>query len=224
MESDDTRGTEVLTKLTDLALERTLSDSRPVRQGTRWSLVRYPEPFPVAWMALRAFEAGSWESLFATLTMEDRAGEAWFIQGDGPPEAEVRSRHSLEDFVAKNLTPRTLAIELGAPARTAQVKAWDDHTLDVEHDGTCYLVVRRTYYPGWFYQINGGPERPVLKVNGGLQCVPLTGAGTSRVTFGYRPSSQRVGAAISLGSTAAALVVLIVGMVRGPRRANSPGM
>jgi len=151
MEGDDTRGTEVLTKLTDLALERMLSASRPVRQGTRWSLVRYPESFPVAWMALRAFEVGNWESLFATLTREDRAGEAWFIHGEGPPEAEVRSRHSLEDFVAKNLTPRTLDIRLGAPAQTAQVKAWEDRTLVVEHDGTCYLVVRRTYYPGWFY-------------------------------------------------------------------------
>jgi hypothetical protein len=84
-------------------------------------------------------------------------------------------------------------------------------------------LARRTYYPGWFYQINDGPERPVLKVNGGLQCVPLTGARTSRVTFGYHPPSLRLGAAVSLGSTAAALVVLIVGLVRGPRRANFPG-
>src|SRR5208337_257629 len=98
MKGDDTRGTEVLTKLTDLALERMLSASRPVRQGTRWSLVRYPESFPVAWMALRALEVGSWESLFATLTREGRAGEVWFIHGEGPPEAEVRSRQSLEDF------------------------------------------------------------------------------------------------------------------------------
>ena len=51
--------------------------------------------------------------------------------------------------------------------------------------------------------------------------MPLTGAGTSRVTFSYRLPGQRVGAAISLGSTAAALVILIVGLVRGPRRASS---
>jgi len=158
-----------------------------------------------------------WPIKFATLTREDRVGEAWFIHGEGPPEAEVRSRHLLEDFVAKNLTPRTLDIKLGAPAQTAQVKAWDDRTLVVENDGTCYLVVRRTYYPGWFYQINGGPERPILKVNGGLQCVPLTGAETNRVTFDYRLPGQCVGAAISLGSTAATLVVLIVGLVQGQR-------
>ncbi len=104
------------------------------------------------------------------------------------------------------------------------MKPWDEQTWVVEHDGTCYLVVRRTYYPGWFYRINGGPERPVLKVNGGFQWEPLTGSGTSRVTFGYRPPGQRVGAAISLGSTAAALVVLIVGLAKGARRANFPRM
>jgi len=224
MESDNTRGTVVLAELTDPTLERMLSAFRPVTQDTRWNLVRYPESFPVAWIALRAFEVGNWESLFATLTAEDRVGEAWFIHGDGPPEAEVKSRRSLENSAAKDLMPRALTIELGTPAQTARVKARDALTLVVEHDGTCYLVVRRTYYPGWFYQINGGPERPVLKVNGGLQCVPLTGSGTSRVTFSYRPSRQRVGAAISLGSTAAALVVLIGGLVRGPRRASSPGM
>ena len=174
-------------------------------------------------MALRAFEVGGWEPLFTTLTLRDQPGEAWFIHGEGSPEAEFRSKHSLEDFVAKNLTPRALNIEFGVPAQAAQVKAWSNRTVVVEHDGTCYLVVRRTYYPGWFYQVNNGPERPVLKVNGGLQCVPLTGAGTSRVTFGYRPPALRLGAAVSLGSTAAALVVLIVGLVRGPRRANFPG-
>jgi len=221
MEGDDTRGTEVLTELTDPALERLLSASMPVRQGTRWSLVRYPDSLPVAWVALRAFEVGNWQSLFATLTMADRLGEAWFLHGEGPPE--ISSRHSLGDFVGKDLLPRHLAIELETPARTAQVKTWDDHTVVAEHDGACYLVVRRTHYPGWFYQINGGPERPVLKVNAGLQCVPLTGTGTSRVTFDYRPPRQRVGATVSLGSTAAALVVLIVGLSRRPRRANSAG-
>ncbi len=222
-ESDDIRGTEVLAELADPVLGRILQHSKQENPGARWRLVRNPQSLPVAWVALRAFEVASWESLFATLTMGDHAGEAWFIHGEGPPEAEFRSRHSLEDFVAKNLPSRAFNIELGVPAQTAQVKAWDDRTVVVEHDGTCYLVVRRTYYPGWFYQINDGPERPVLKVNGGLQCVPLTGARTSRVTFGYRPPSLRLGAAVSLGSAAAALVVLIVGLVRGPRRAGFPG-
>ncbi len=222
MEGDDTRGTEVLTKLTDLTLERTLSDSRPVGQGSGWKLVRYPVPLPFAWVALRAFEVGSWEFLFASLSMQDRAGEAWFIHGESSPK--VKSRHSPEDLLAQDLKPRARAIELGVPARTAEVKTSNERTFVVEHDGTCYLVVRRTYYPGWFYQINGGPERPVLKVNGGLQCVPLTGVGTSRVTLGYHPSGQRAGVAISLSSTVAALVVLILSLARGPRRANSPGM
>jgi hypothetical protein len=221
MEGDDIRGTEVLTELTDPALKRVLSDSRPGRQGTHWMLVRYPEPLPVAWVALRAFEVSGWEPLYATLTMGDRPGEAWFIHGEGPPEAQGGSRRSSANFVAKYLTTRALDIELGVPAQAAQVQDWNNRTAIVEHDGTCYLVLRRTYYPGWFYQVNSGPERPVLKVNGGLR-VPLSGAGTSRVTFGYRPPGLRLAAAISLGSAATALVVLMVGFGRGPCRADFP--
>ena len=217
-EGDDIRGTEVLAELDDPVLEQLLQQSKQDSQGARWRLVRYPKPPPFAWVALRAFEVGSWESLFATLNLEDQPGEAWFIHAEGPPE--IRSRHSSEDFLTKNLTPKAIDIEIGPPAETAQLKAWNDRTFVVEHDGTCYLVVRRTYYPGWFYQINDGPERPVLKVNGGLHCVPLIGTGTSRVTFRYRPPGLRLGVAVSLGSTAAALVVLIVGLLkplnRGP--------
>jgi hypothetical protein len=212
-ESDDTSGTELLTKLIDVALKRGLVGTGPMGGETAWKLVRYPEPFPAAWIALRAFEVGSWQVLFATLSAEDRGGEAWFLHGEGPPE--TRSQHSLTDFLSKKLSAIGLDIELGNPAKTAQIKAWGEHTFVVEHDGTCYIILRRTHYPGWFYQINGGPEQPVLKVNGGLQCVPLTKAGTSHVEMSYRPPGLRHCTAISLCSTAAAFIVLIVGLVRG---------
>ena len=106
MESDDIRGTEVLAELADPVLGRIFRHLKQVSQDARWRLVRYPQPLPFAWVALRAFEVGSWEPLFTTLTQRDRSGEAWFIHGEGPPEADFRSRHSLEDFVAKNLPPR----------------------------------------------------------------------------------------------------------------------
>ena len=82
---------------------------------------------------------------------------------------------------------RLIDIKLGTSAQTAKVRSWNDRTAVVDHDGTCYLILRRTFYDGWFYQVNGGAERAVLKVNGGLQGVPLTGTGPSRVTFDYRP-------------------------------------
>ena len=123
MESDDIRGTEVLAELADPVLGRIFRHLKQVSQGARWRLVRYPQPLPFAWVALRAFEVGSWEPLFTTLTQRDRSGEAWFIHGEGPPEADFRSRHSLEDFVAKNLPPRAfnthsmrLIAQAGQPA------------------------------------------------------------------------------------------------------------
>ena len=115
-ESDDIRGTEVLAEEADPVLGRILQYSKQESQGARWKLVRYPEPLPFAWVALRAFEVGGWEPLFTTLTLRDQPGEAWFIHGEGSPEAEFRSKHSLEDFVAEDLTPRALNIEFGVPA------------------------------------------------------------------------------------------------------------
>ena len=114
-ESDDIRGTEVLAELADPVLEQLLQQSKQESQDARWRLVRYPKPPPSpGWPC--AFEVGSWESLFATLNLGDHPGEAWFIHGEGPPE--IRSRHSLEDFLTKNLTQKAIDIEIGTPAET----------------------------------------------------------------------------------------------------------
>ena len=77
--------------------------------------------------------------------------------------------------------PKVTDIDIGPPARMVDLKNWDGRSAIVDHDGSCYLIIRRTYYPGWTCRVNDGPEQPVLKVNGGLQGVPLTGTGTSRV-------------------------------------------
>jgi hypothetical protein len=103
----------------------------------------------------------------------------------------------------------------------AAVRKWDGRTAIVDHDGTCYLIVRRTYYPGWFYRLDDGPEQPVLKVNGGLQGAALTGTGTSRVTFQYRPKGLRPALFLSAGSAAAALICLFAGMAGKRFRAGS---
>jgi uncharacterized membrane protein YfhO len=93
-------------------------------------------------------------------------------------------------------------------ATTARVRSWDGRTAVVEHDGSCVLVLRRTYYPGWSYRIDDGPEHPVLKVDGGLHGVPLAGSGTSRVDVRYRPTGLARAATVSMASLGAALLVL----------------
>ena len=66
----------------------------------------------------------------------------------------------------------------------------------------------------------------VLKVNGGLQGVPLTGSGISHVSFRYRPTGLRLAIGVSLGAASAALICLFAGMAgklvrAGPRPAPS---
>ena len=96
-----------------------------------------------------------------------------------------------------------------ARASSAQVNSWDGKTAIVEHDGPCILIVRRTYYPGWFYRLDDAPPQPVLKVNSSMQGVPIPGAGTRRIVFEYRPTGLRRAAAVSLTAIAGALIVLL---------------
>jgi hypothetical protein len=212
--TDDVSGTEVLAELDDPALSRLFRDSSIVPPGARWRLVRYRDPLPAAWAALRGRLVWAPETLHTTLAREDRAGEALFVHGDDSPRTAATARLTERDFLGRRNTPRFIEIDLGRPASRAEVRGWDGREATVEHDGACYLILRRAHYPGWSYRINGGPEHPPLKVNGGLQCVPLTGSGPSRVTLDYRPTGLRRAAAVSLLSLGAALLAVFLGLFR----------
>ncbi len=213
-EGDDIQGTEVVAVLADPALERIFWAPARVRPGALWTVVRDPRALPAVWVALRAREVADWPSLYTALSLEDRSGEVWFIHGDHSPETEPTSARSLSNSPADAGIPKACNINMGVPARSANVRSWNGRTAVVDHDGTCYLILRRTFYDGWFYRVNDGAERPVFKVNGGLQGIPLTGTGPSDVTLIYRPTGLRTAAGISLGSMAAALCVVLVGLVK----------
>jgi hypothetical protein len=181
---DDVRGTEVLAVIPDSALDRVMARVPSLHARGPWTLVRDPGAFPVARAARQVREAAGWGELYTTLSNGDRPDEAWFLAEDGP----IR----LPD----------------PPAGTARVVSWDGRTAVVEHDGSCVLIMRRTFYPGWVYRVDGGPEQPVRKVDGGLQGALLTGSGTSRVAMRYRPTGLRTAAILSLAALGAAVLVL----------------
>ncbi len=143
-----------------------------------------PRAFPPAWVARRVHEATVWGQLYSELSIADAPDDAWFLKEDGVPRLP------------------------GPAAVAASVKSWDGRTAIVDHDGSCILILRRVHYPGWSYRIDGGPPRPVLKVDGGLQGIPLSGSGTTRVETTYRPTGLRAAAIVSLAATAGAMVVL----------------
>lgn len=125
-----------------------------------------------------------------------------------------------DDLADANVTK---AHDMSIPAKIVSVKIGDSRNLTVNHDGTCYLILRRTFYNGWSYRVNHGAEHPVLKVNGGLQGIPLTGTGPSEVTLIYYPTGLRSAIGTSLGSTAAAICVVLLSLKRSPRLRPQPG-
>ena len=162
-----------------------------------WTLVQVLGTFPSAWVAREVHVAPNWKGVFLVLSENDVPDQAWFETGDEPTSFPKLS------------------------ARSASVKSWDGQVALVEHDGPCILILRRAFYPGWFYRADNGSERPVLKVNCGLQAVPLLGAGTERITFYYHPRGLAQAAAVSLIALASAIVTLLVTGIRAVRENSS---
>jgi hypothetical protein len=183
--ADPVRGTEIVAELPDPVIDQALANLASTRQSGLgpWKLVRIPDVFPPARVVRHVSVAPVWGLLFSRLSFNDDRDDAWFLPEDNPPE--------LPD-------PR---------AQVAEVRSWDGRSAIVEHDGSCILIVRRTFYPGWSYRVDDGPEQPVLKVDAGLHGALLVGAGTSRVTLRYRPTGFALAATVSLAALAAACVV-----------------
>ncbi|MGP0068917.1 MAG: hypothetical protein ACLQGP_35620 [Isosphaeraceae bacterium] len=184
---DPVEGTEVLAVIPDPALDRVIESVPHLRVRGPWKLVKTRGPFPAARVASRIMKAETWGELYTTLSDAEFKDDAWVLAEDEAPALP------------------------GPAARSSRVLGWDGRTASVEHDGSCVLILRRTYYPGWTYRIDGGPERPVFKVDGGLHGIPLVGAGTSRVELRYRPTGLDRAATVSLSALAAALLVAAVG-------------
>ncbi|MGA2703172.1 MAG: hypothetical protein ABSH35_19005 [Isosphaeraceae bacterium] len=178
----------------DPVLDRLVYKPPGAPARARWRLVRYPEPFPPARAAIRFRVATHERALLSGVSFDPDIQAVWYRAGDQPPASA------------------------GPIATTAKVISWDGRTALVEHDGTCDLVINRTYYPGWFASVNEGLEQPVARAEIGVQAVRLLGHGPSRVTFVYRPSGLGAACAISLGASGLACLSLIVEAVRAVSR------
>ena len=130
--------------------------------------------FPPAWIAHDIHEAKDWKQAFYYLSLGDRQNQAWFEPGDTPPDFP-----QLDNWLG---TRKELGWHRGG--RRARRPMYLDPAGEL-------------YYPGWSYQLDDGSKRPVLKVNCGLQGVPLLGAGTQRITVQYSPTGLLRAAIIS---------------------------
>ncbi len=171
----------------DRALDRIIYHAAAEPATRAWSIVELDQPFPEARVAFRSRTIDDRRALIDRLSRSDDQDIAWFLAEDQVP---------------------------GRPdTQSARLLGWDGSAATVEHDGSCDLVVARSFDPGWTARIDEGPARPVFPVDGGFQAVRLDGSGVHRVTLRYRTPRLSFWAAITivaaildLGAVAAAFL------------------
>jgi hypothetical protein len=99
----------------------------------------------------------------------------------------------------------------GGGTGTAKVvtEGADSLTIEAQTNGPSVLLVSRTFHPSWKADVNGAAT-DVVRVDHALIGVPLSTAGTHRVTLAYRP---RIVAQAKLVTTATWIVVLMASLV-----------
>jgi len=184
---------EILWEGADPVLNSILPRNETTPVTRRFRVERYNGAFPEVHAAVKVGVAKTWFELFPTLTASASLDTVWFLPEHLPP------------------TPA------GPRAKTAKVLSWEGLSGEVEHDGTCDLVFRRAFYPGWSAKINGGPDLPVTRADGGLLCIRVPGAGVSKVQLTYRPTGlYRYGFVTLLAVTAAGIIIVMDLLPRFP--------
>jgi hypothetical protein len=182
-------GVELIADRDDPALDELVYRPPLAPSRRRWRVVRYDNPFPFARVALRAHIVGDERTITERLSSADRPEDVWFWQAD------------LDVDQPGDTAPR---------AKSARVVRWEGSSSAVEHDGSCDLVLTRAFNRGWRARVGNGPEQPVVRADGGLQAIRLTGAGTSEVSVRYESPLLWPSACLSIAAVLGALVTLIV--------------
>jgi hypothetical protein len=168
----------------DPALDAILPSGPTTRFPRQWRVENYADAAPAARCARRSRLVADWSVMYVELSMGYDPDEALYAAVDVPPDAP------------------------GPRAMFARVVRWDGRSGEVEHDGTCDLVLRRTHVPGWMARLDDGPEFRVGRADGGLQAIQIPGSGITRVRVRYRPPALTYGLLVSLSGLVGALVVL----------------
>jgi hypothetical protein len=105
--------------------------------------------------------------------------------------------------------PRPSFVEMGDPVRGERVRA-GEIALTVDARERAIVVVSEKRYPGWRATIDGGEEAVVHTANGAFLAMEVP-PGRHRVEFDYSPRWLGGALATSLGSLAAAVVIVVLG-------------
>lgn len=146
-------------------------------------------------------------------TLVDKFGQSYALIGvKGAAAGTAVERVSPEPFV--------IDVGLGAAAAAADVSfasqvvsyEQDQVTLLVENNTAGLLTISETVFPGWQAYVDGEPT-PILRANGMLRSIVLPPAPADRpheVTFIYRPTSVRIGTAVTVFAILMAIGLLLI--------------
>jgi hypothetical protein len=167
-----------------------------VRRGAGLVLMRNPDPMGHAWVSYAV----------RVIRSADAAREYVMGREFDPHREVVLEAPPLGTYPPSSTEPATL------PRAEHRVSATlVEYDVDLPRPGV--LVASESYYPGWRASVDGRPTE-ILVADYLLRGVELA-AGSHRVRFEYRPSSIRVGAAMSgVG------MVLLAGLFIASRRAR----
>jgi hypothetical protein len=178
---------------------------RVAMQGQEWAkdtvyLFRLKPDFPRAWVVHRGRR------------VDDATALALLADPAFDPSVEVLLLSDAPDRYAPGGSPSPPVVEIvdDAPERIV-VRA------DVSAPG--WLVLGEWHYPGWQARVDGR-RQGVYRANYGLRAVPLT-AGEQVIEFRYRPASVYAGAAISITTLAAVVLLMLVLGRRQKKRAGA---
>jgi hypothetical protein len=181
--------------MTDQILDQVVGHP-PGGTTPEWTIIRLSTPFPPARAVTRTHVSSDGLMLMRRLSLLDEPDTAHYLPEDLPrASSDLRARHAV-------------------------VTQWDGHSGVVDHDGSCDLIINRTFYPGWSALVNGKLQN-VHRVDGGLQAVRLEGIGPTRIEMVYQPAGRRISTAISVFATLSAIAVLVAALWR--KREIPPG-
>lgn len=154
-----------------------------------------PAPPPLAWMVPRAVWAADNAAVEAALLSENWLPEETVIlSAEAPPAGELSPPFTQVSF---------FEVLEDSP---------DQKSYRVVTDGSGYLVLANTWYPGWQVSVDG-EERPLYRANLSFMAVYLP-AGGGEVTFRYVPTISWLSILLSFAAIFFTLILITVGLVR----------
>lgn len=178
--------------------------------GIRYVVTGPGEPFPTVPGLRLVAESGRFQVFEVPRSPTRYFSPAQVVEG-GP--AMARRRMSAPDFdpLAESIVGS--AVEDGEDGEDGEagdvevVEESPSHVrLRVTRDDLGWMIAIQNRYPGWRATVDGEPV-PVSTANATFMAVPVP-AGASEVVLSYRPTSLRLGALVSLLSTAAVVALL----------------